>query len=327
MTYSQETYTFATFKGIPLKATFYRPSSTITYQATLLYFHGGGLIFGQRDDLPETYLTLLTQAGYGILAIDYLLAPESRLDLIIDYAQAAVDWFLASASQTAADASSAKPKNDNNGNSQTDNIQELTVDADNKHENKNKLNLPHNRYYLFGRSAGTYLALYLAAHHDQRSHSQQAEGIIALYGYFTLNEASFNIPSRHFLQFNTVPERSIQKLIRQTPLVTGPMTERFVIYLAARQTGEWIPQLLPKNASARDYSLTPADLKALPKSFIAAGVKDPDVPVRQSRLMSQNIPQSQLHLIDTVEHDFDRTQIETHGRILYGNILTWLNEL
>lgn len=326
MTYTQETYTFATYKEIPLQATFYRPAESIPYQATLLYFHGGGLIFGQRDDLPETYLTMLTQAGYGILAVDYLLAPETTLDLIFNYAQEAIDWFLAASSQTVEELSSARAKNENNADSAhlsaspTENSKELTVG------NTTTLNLPHSRYYLFGRSAGTYLALYLAAHHDQRSNSQQAEGIIALYGYFNLNEASFSIPSRHFLQFNTVPERLIQKLIRQTPLVTGPMAERFVIYLAARQTGEWIPQLLPKNASARDYSLTHADLKTLPKSFVAAGVKDPDVPVRQSRLMSQHIPQSQLHLIDTAEHDFDRTQIWSHGRILYENILAWLNE-
>lgn len=341
MTYTQETYTFATFKKIPLQATFYRPAATIPYQATLLYFHGGGLIFGQRGDLPEIYLTMLTKAGYGILAVDYLLAPETKLDLIIDHAQAAVDWFLAAASVPVANKAADTPKSENTGDSthaavytetdaadsQTEKSKELTPETNNQHARNTKLKLPHSRYYLFGRSAGTYLALYLAAHHEQRTYTQQAEGIIALYGYFNLNEASFSIPSRHFLQFNTVPERSIQKLIRQVPLVTGPMAERFVIYLAARQAGDWIPQLLPKNASARDYSLTPANLKTLPKTFIAAGVKDPDVPVRQSRLMSQHISESQLHVIDTAEHDFDRTQIETHGRILYEKILAWLSEL
>lgn len=295
MTHTQEFYTFATFKEIPLQATFYRPPSTQTYQATLIYFHGGGLVFGQRDDLPEVYIELLTQAGYGILAVDYLLAPETTLDLIIDHAQLAIDWFLTT--------------------SETDGLQ-----------------LANQRYYLFGRSAGAYLALYLAAqqvesNEEQADHhkTQVAEGIIALYGYFNLNEASFSIPSRHYLKFNQVPEASINRLIRHQPLVAGPMDERFVIYLAARQAGNWIPKLLPANKTARDFSLSLSDLKTLPKTFIAAASGDTDVPVRQSRLMSQHIPDAKLHIIASNEHDFDRTHIETHGLKVYQAMLAWLD--
>ncbi|MGO4928121.1 alpha/beta hydrolase [Fundicoccus sp. Sow4_F4] len=297
MTYSQEIYTFASFKELPLQASFYRPSRTQTYLATLIYFHGGGLIFGQRDDLPEVYIEQLTGAGYGILAVDYLLAPETGLDLILDYAQTAIEWFL-----------------------------------ENTESELGNLQLTTQRYYLFGRSAGAYLALYLAAKqvnvdknmpHNQTM--QTAAGIIALYGYFNLNEASFSLPSRHYLTFKEVSPASIQRLIGQQPLVTGSMDERFLIYLAARQAGNWMANLLPPHQSARDFSLSYADLKTLPKIFIAAASGDTDVPVRQSRLMSQHIPDAQLHIIDSDDHDFDRTQVETHGLEVYHAILAWLN--
>lgn len=289
MTYTQETYTFASYKGLDLQATFYRPNTKQPYQATLIYFHGGGLIFGQREDLPTVYIEQLTQAGYGILAVDYLLAPETKLDLLMEYAQRAIDWFLINS----------------------------RVDGD--------LALAKQDYYLFGRSAGAYLSLYLASQAKLHDKTPTAKGIIALYGYFNLNEASFSVPSRHYLKFNTVPDAAVKRLIGHKPLVAGPMDERFVIYLAARQAGNWISNLLPTGQSARDFSLSPADLKTLPKTFIAAASGDTDVPVRQSRLMSQHIPDAQLYIIDVNEHDFDRTHIESHGLKVYQSMLDWLD--
>lgn len=49
----------------------------------IIYLHGGGLVFGQRDDLPEAYLTLLTDTGHPVITLDYLLAPEVKLPLIL----------------------------------------------------------------------------------------------------------------------------------------------------------------------------------------------------------------------------------------------------
>ncbi len=51
--------------------------------ATLFYFHGGGLMFGNRDDLPQDIRDYWHQHGYDIIAIDYPLAPEATLDDII----------------------------------------------------------------------------------------------------------------------------------------------------------------------------------------------------------------------------------------------------
>ncbi|EOI6018919.1 alpha/beta hydrolase [Enterococcus hirae] len=49
----------------------------------IFYFHGGGLIYGSKNDLPESLKELFVSKGYTILALDYLLAPNSSLEEII----------------------------------------------------------------------------------------------------------------------------------------------------------------------------------------------------------------------------------------------------
>lgn len=53
-------------------------------RARILYFHGGGLLYGSRCDLPEGHIAALTLAGYDIIACDYPLAPVAGLELILD---------------------------------------------------------------------------------------------------------------------------------------------------------------------------------------------------------------------------------------------------
>ncbi|MBQ1544326.1 MAG: alpha/beta hydrolase [Clostridia bacterium] len=67
------------FPGCTKGATLYYDTN-VPAKAVLLYFHGGGLLYGSRNDLPELHRELLTQAGYPILAFDYLLAPACKLD-------------------------------------------------------------------------------------------------------------------------------------------------------------------------------------------------------------------------------------------------------
>ena len=63
-------------------------------KACILYFHGGGLLFGSRNDLPEIHLHLLTENGYPIIAFDYPLAPSAKLDLILEDVCASVNHFI-----------------------------------------------------------------------------------------------------------------------------------------------------------------------------------------------------------------------------------------
>ncbi|MDO4174234.1 MAG: alpha/beta hydrolase [Eubacteriales bacterium] len=96
----------------------------VTPRAHILYFHGGGLLYGSRTDLPQTHLLTLTQHGFIITAFDYPLAPAAKLGFILEDVLASVNRFVS-------------------------NPQAYTAHA-----------LP---YYLWGRSAGAYLCLLAAA--------------------------------------------------------------------------------------------------------------------------------------------------------------------
>lgn len=93
-------------------------------KACILYFHGGGLLYGNRNDLPAKHLKVLTEAGYAIAAFDYPLSPAAKLDFIMEDIVASINDYI------------------------TNSIAYV--------ESK----LP---YFLWGRSAGAYLCLIAAS--------------------------------------------------------------------------------------------------------------------------------------------------------------------
>src|SRR5438445_9150317 len=79
-----KTYTFKTVGELPIKADVYRlPGDEV--RPVIVWIHGGALISGTRVNGPNAeqrkrYL----KAGYVIVAIDYRLAPETKLTGIIE---------------------------------------------------------------------------------------------------------------------------------------------------------------------------------------------------------------------------------------------------
>ncbi|CAD2076520.1 alpha/beta hydrolase [Phocicoccus pinnipedialis] len=50
----------------------------------MIYLHGGGLIFGSKDDLPKEYISILVEK-FDLLSVNYRLVPESTLaDILKD---------------------------------------------------------------------------------------------------------------------------------------------------------------------------------------------------------------------------------------------------
>lgn len=62
--------------------------------AVLLYYHGGGLVYGSRSDLPAFHLERLCAAGFAVLSFDYRLAPAAKLPDILEDVEQSVFWFL-----------------------------------------------------------------------------------------------------------------------------------------------------------------------------------------------------------------------------------------
>lgn len=110
-----------TFGDTQFKASFWCPS-TENMNPVIIYIHGGGLMYGNRNDLPQAYLNMFLKAGYPLLALDYYLAPEKSLSDIVSSTQAGIQYFT-------------------------------THFAD--------FGLSSSNYILFGRSAGAYLSCQL----------------------------------------------------------------------------------------------------------------------------------------------------------------------
>lgn len=75
-----KTITLNNFDHLMIKGTIYEAKKPS--KQPIVYLHGGGLVFGERDDLPKTYIDLFLAAGHSFITLDYLLAPESKLDQI-----------------------------------------------------------------------------------------------------------------------------------------------------------------------------------------------------------------------------------------------------
>lgn len=114
------TVQYGSIGQIPLEGTFIKAEQN-RKEKTIIYIHGGGLVYGSRDDLPDVYIQKLVNAGYDFFSIDYPLAPESKLDDIVNSIQKALQWLNAHASSI--------------------------------------LELSTTDYILFGRSSGAYLSL------------------------------------------------------------------------------------------------------------------------------------------------------------------------
>ena len=93
MTYTENIINVFTFQEKYLQAQFYQPSVS-KMKTVILYFHGGGFVYGNRDDLPVEYIDMLTAAGIGLVAVDYPLAPETKLPVILEVTNKVTAWFV-----------------------------------------------------------------------------------------------------------------------------------------------------------------------------------------------------------------------------------------
>ena len=273
-----ETLCMTSRGGIRLEADWHKATHRRKNTA-ILYFHGGGLLFGIRRDLPEPYVRSFLEAGYDFFALDYPLAPEAPLEVILSSALELAQHCLAQPALAA------------------------------------------DRYLLFGRSAGAYLALQLCE--LLRRAGAPPSALLCLYGYAGLTGEEFCTPSRHYLQLPAVPEAAVWKMSTDGPVVWGPLTTRLALYIKSRQEGSW-SRLLCGSSPPEDYSLSAAQLQSFPPAFLAAATMDPDVPYRHSKELSRQIPGSHLSSVYLEAHDFDRDPSGEAGRQVYQEMLHWL---
>lgn len=68
---------------------------TAGMQPVILFFHGGGFIFGNREHgLKSALRDALLKEKYTVVSVDYRLAPETNLKFILQDAMDAYDWLI-----------------------------------------------------------------------------------------------------------------------------------------------------------------------------------------------------------------------------------------
>jgi len=65
----------------------------------IIYIHSGALIFGTRKWLPLEQVELYKKVGFSVISIDYRLAPETNLELIVEDIHDALNWVRSTASE------------------------------------------------------------------------------------------------------------------------------------------------------------------------------------------------------------------------------------
>ena len=91
--YEKQEFVYKTVKGHAIKANIFLPVSQEKHPV-LVYFHGGGFMFGNRDqglDIPLKEKLLAN--GYAVVAADYRLAPETKLDEMLKDVSDVIKWI------------------------------------------------------------------------------------------------------------------------------------------------------------------------------------------------------------------------------------------
>ncbi|MEG9475364.1 alpha/beta hydrolase [Mannheimia indoligenes] len=169
-------------------------------------------------------------------------------------------------------------------------------------------------YFLFGRSAGGYLALLTAVKLSQQVEIPQPKGVISFYGYGFLTDGWFDSPSPHYLKLPLVSESTFQSLIA-TPRQEAELKTHFSAYIYARQTGKWKSLIYQGRDKFfyLDYSLRLAELN-LP-IFAAHSTGDPDVPFAEFQALCDKF--NPIRFVIAAElHDFDRDEQSVHTQEL-----------
>ncbi|MGP0073454.1 MAG: alpha/beta hydrolase [Bryobacteraceae bacterium] len=71
----------------------------------LVYFHGGGFVFGNLDTHDAVCRAIAKESGAVVIAVDYRLAPEHKFPAAVDDSYAATVWVAANAERLGIDPS------------------------------------------------------------------------------------------------------------------------------------------------------------------------------------------------------------------------------
>ncbi len=98
-------------------------------QAVLVFFHGGGWVFGDLETHDNLCRSLANAGDCSVVSVDYRLAPEHKFPAAVDDAFAATKWIVAHALELGLDTGRLAVAGDSAGGNLATVVSRLAVDA------------------------------------------------------------------------------------------------------------------------------------------------------------------------------------------------------
>lgn len=269
----RQTYAYKTANGVAIEADIY-PAAGGRPRPAILWLHGGALIFGSRRMLARYQLERYHAAGYTVVAVDYRLAPETKLEQIITDLEDAYRWVVQAGPEL--------------------------------------FGLDGNRVGVVGHSAGGYLTLMAGVRAQPRPKALVAfYGYGDLIGpWYSRPDPHYNQEPRvGYSQAWAVVGQSDDPHPTHTPV-----NPRNRFYLYCRQMGRWPLEVGghdPDRKAAWFAPYCPVQnvTSTYPPALLVHGDVDTDVPYAQSLLMADALARAgvthELLTLPGVEHAFD----------------------
>ncbi len=253
-------------------------------KSAILYLHGGGLIFGERDDLPNYHLQRLTDEGHVIITIDYLLAPATKLPEILEDLQGSLSTIL------------------------------------DKFEEWLGQDIP---YFLWGRSAGAFLSLWLGG---KGNLTPPPQGVISFYGYGFLADNWYESKNDYFNKTYPALDATWLDQASDEPTVEGDPRDTMGIYIYARQSGTWKELVYGEDDShfLDRYSLRDLETYPVPL-FLTHATGDYDVPYEEFQALVEKY-EATTFVVESQEHDYDRNTAIEETVDLLDKMIAFLDE-
>ena len=271
MFYSKETHTYKILHDCTLQADVYRTPESCR-KPCIIWIHGGGLIFGSRTMLPEEQVTFYLTAGYTVIAIDYRLAPETKLVDIIEDVLDACRWV--------------------------------------HRQGPDLFYIDPEKIVVVGHSSGGYLALMAGLHAHPRPKAVVSFYGYGNITESWCNTPCPHY-SKDVLVSEEIAYAGIENHAIAGSNFTGFTDKRWLFYLFCRQQGRWAQELVGTTNSILSHTFCPIHhiTERYPSTFLVHGDQDVDVPVLLSHQMAHTLQKHQvtheLLIMEKMGHIFD----------------------
>ncbi len=284
-----KTFTYKSSNGCDIKGDFY-PTDT-AYAPLIMYIHGGGLIWGTREDVHKDQIALYNQHGFHFCSIDYRLAPESKIPSIAKDIEDALIWL--------------------------------------KETGKETFDYDPERIAVIGSSAGGYLALLSGTFHMKPKAIVSFYGYGNILGdwytqpspHFTRMTTVPKILADQLIQSAPISGAPIER--RYAIYLYCRQQGTWLDYVT-----NWKPTA--DAAKLREYCPAEKVDAHYPTTLLLHGDDDEDVPYEESVNMNKQIQRtggsSQLITIPRGRHSFDQNMDEPLVKQAFEQVITFLKE-